>query len=125
MIASTAKRTAERIGLDFDPEKLTNDAAFNAKLGAAHLGELLAEEKGCPILVFAAYNAGGHRVKQWIEAYGDPRSPNVDPVDWVERIPFSETRNYVQRVMENLTIYQTRFGEPLRGEMLREVNAKL
>lgn len=125
MIAATAQRTAERAGLDFDPTKLISDAGFNAKLGAAHLGELLAEEKGCPILVFAAYNAGGHRVNQWIEAYGDPRSPNVDPIDWVERIPFAETRNYVQRVMENLTMYEASFGEAPRAEMLREVHAKL
>lgn len=125
MIAATAKRTAERAGLMFDPVKLADDAAFNAKLGAAHLGTLFAEEKGCPILVFAAYNAGGGRVKQWITAYGDPRSPNVDPVDWVERIPFAETRNYVQRVMENLTVYEARFGDPPRAEMLREIHAKL
>ncbi len=125
MIAATAKRTAERAGLAFDPVKLADDAAFNAKLGAAHLGTLFAEEKGCPILVFAAYNAGGGRVKQWITAYGDPRSPNVDPIDWVERIPFAETRNYVQRVMENLTVYEARFGEEPHGKMLREINAKL
>jgi soluble lytic murein transglycosylase len=125
MIETTAKRTAQKIGVDFDQEKLISDSAFNAKLGAAHLGELLEEEKGSPILVFAAYNAGGHRVKQWIDAYGDPRKPDVDPVDWVERIPIAETRNYVQRVMENLTIYQARFGEAPRDQMLREIHAKL
>lgn len=125
MIAATAKRTAERAGLMFDPVKLADDASFNAKLGAAHLGTLFSEEKNCPILVFAAYNAGGGRVRQWINAYGDPRSPNVDPIDWVERIPFAETRNYVQRVMENLTVYETRFGEEPHGQMLREINAKL
>ena len=58
-----------------------------------------------------AYNAGPRRVKEWIQAYGDPRDPNVDPVDWVERIPFTETRNYVQRVVENLEVYKLRFGE--------------
>jgi soluble lytic murein transglycosylase len=125
MIESTAKRTADKEGLAYDPNKLMNDPAFNAKLGAAHLGELLQEEKGSPILVFAAYNAGGHRVAQWIEAYGDPRLSNVDPVDWVERIPYNETCNYVQRVMENLTMYQARFGEAPRTEMLREIHAKL
>ncbi|TAL81475.1 MAG: lytic transglycosylase domain-containing protein [Beijerinckiaceae bacterium] len=126
MIATTAKRTAERAGIDFDVSRLVDDAAFNAKLGAAHLGALLVKEKGCPILVFAAYNAGGGRVKQWISAYGDPRSPNVDPVDWVERIPFAETRNYVQRVMENLMVYEASFGEAPHAEMLRKVqNARL
>jgi len=125
MIDSTAKRTADKEGLAFQPDKMMNDTAFNAKLGAAHLGELLEEEKGSPILVFAAYNAGGHRVSQWIEAYGDPRLPNIDPIDWVERIPFNETRNYVQRVMENLTMYEASFGEAPRTEMLREIHAKL
>jgi soluble lytic murein transglycosylase len=112
MINETAKRTAERAGLDFSTDKLTSDAAFNAKLGAAHLGQLLNEQRGSYILTFAAYNAGGGRVKQWIDAYGDPRSPGVDPIDWVERIPFTETRNYVQRVMENLAMYQVSFSDP-------------
>ena len=123
MIAATAKSTAKHAGLDFDPAKLISDAAFNAKLGAAHLGELLAKEKGCPILVFAAYNAGGGRVQQWITAYGDPRSPGVDPIDWVERIPFAETRNYVQRVMENLTMYRVSFGETTPAQIVREVHS--
>src|SRR5262249_11555337 len=60
---------------------------------------------------FAGYNAGRGRVQQWVAAHGDPRDPKVDAVDWVERIPFSETRNYVQRVMENLQVYRKRFGE--------------
>jgi soluble lytic murein transglycosylase len=110
MIVSTAKQTAQRAGLAFDPNRLLADATFNAQLGAAHLGALLAEQHGSFILTFAAYNAGGKRVKQWIDAYGDPRTPGVDPIDWVERIPFTETRNYVQRVLENLTVYQARFN---------------
>jgi soluble lytic murein transglycosylase len=60
-------------------------------------------------MTFAGYNAGRGRVRDWIKAYGDPRDPKVDPVDWVERIPLSETRNYVQRVMENLLVYRVRF----------------
>jgi soluble lytic murein transglycosylase len=71
----------------------------------------MGEHPGSLILTFAAYNAGGRRVKEWIAAFGDPRDPNVDPIDWVERIPFAETRNYVQRVTENLEIYRLRFGE--------------
>ena len=90
---------------------MVTDAAFNAQLGAAHLGELMAEEGGSYILTFAAYNAGGGRVKQWIDAYGDPRQPGVDPIDWVERIPFTETRNYVQRVMANVEMYKAIFAD--------------
>ena len=74
------------------------------------LAILLGGNNGSYILSFAGYNAGRGRVKQWIAAYGDPRDPNVDPVDWVERIPISETRNYVERIMENLQVYRVRFG---------------
>jgi soluble lytic murein transglycosylase len=60
-------------------------------------------------MVFAGYNAGRGRVREWIKAHGDPRDQNVDPVDWVERIPLAETRNYVQRVAENFAVYRVRF----------------
>jgi len=111
MIASTARHTAYLAGVGFDLRRMISEPAFNAQLGAAHLGVLLGEHRGSYILTFAAYNAGGGRVKEWIDAYGDPRKPNVDPIDWVERIPFSETRNYVQRVMENFVVYRAKFGE--------------
>lgn len=111
MIASTARHTAQQTGVGFDLKKMLDEPAFNARLGAAHLGMLLDEHKGSYVLAFAAYNAGGKRVKEWIDAYGDPRKSNVDPIDWVERIPISETRNYVQRVIENLTVYRARFGD--------------
>lgn len=111
MIASTARHTAYQHGVAFDLSRMTSEPAFNAKLGAAHLGILMGEYRGAYLLTFAAYNAGGGRVKQWMDAYGDPRKPNVDPVDWVERIPITETRNYVQRVMENFVVYRAKFGE--------------
>ncbi len=111
LMPATAKRTAQRFGVDFNLDRLLSDASYNAKIGAAHLGELMEDWKGSLILTFASYNAGGGNVKKWIDAYGDPRSPQVDPIDWVERIPFSETRNYVQRVMENLQVYRSRLGE--------------
>ncbi len=127
MIISTAKRTAQRARVAFDPKRLTTDAAYNARLAARHLGELMAEQKGSYVLTFAAYNAGGKNVKEWIDAYGDPRKPGVDPVDWIERIPFTETRNYVQRVIENLNVYRTQFGEtgPAPVETILGAQAKL
>ena len=112
MISSTARSTAVRAGVSYDDGRLANDPAFNAQLGAAHLGTLLDEQGGSYILTFAAYNAGGKAVKDWIAAYGDPRKPGIDVVDWIERIPYSETRNYVQRVMENLQIYRAKLGRP-------------
>ena len=111
LISSTARLTAAKLGVSYDDARLANDPAFNAQLGAAHLGQLLGEQRGSYILTFAAYNAGSARVKEWIAAYGDPRRPGVDPVDWIERIPFTETRNYVQRVFENLQVYRSLFGE--------------
>ena len=79
-------------------------------MGAAYLGQLLDDEGGSLELALAAYNAGGGRVAQWIAAYGDPRAGKVDPVDWVERIPFDETRDYVERVSENLGVYRARLA---------------
>ncbi len=111
MMEPTARGAAKRAGVAYDEARLRRDPAFNARLGAFHLGELLDEYKGSHILAFAAYNAGGGNVADWISAYGDPRNPQVDPVDWIERIPFTETRNYVQRVTENLHIYRALLGE--------------
>ena len=71
----------------------------------------MGEWRGSYLLTIAAYNAGSGNVKKWIEAYGDPRKFEIDPIDWVERIPFTETRNYVQRVMENLQVYRSRLDE--------------
>jgi soluble lytic murein transglycosylase len=83
-------------------------------VGAAELAGLIQDYRGNHILVFAGYNAGRGRVRDWIAKFGDPRDPKVDPIDWVERIPFMETRNYVQRVMENLQVYRTRFDKDAR-----------
>ncbi|MEZ0171588.1 lytic transglycosylase domain-containing protein [Microvirga sp. TS319] len=116
LMPATAKRTAQRFGVGFDLNRLVDDPSYNAKIGSAHLGELMEDWKGSYILAFASYNAGGGNVKKWIRSYGDPRQPDVDMIDWVERIPFYETRNYVQRVMENLQVYRARLKEkPVSG----------
>ena len=101
--------TAKRFGVSYDWDRMVNDSVYNTQMGAAELSALVSEYKGCHIMVFAGYNAGRGRVREWIKAHGDPRDPNVDPVDWVERIPLAETRNYVQRVVENLAVYRVRF----------------
>ncbi len=100
----------KRAGVTFDLNRLKTNSAYNAAVGAAELGGLLEDYRGSYIMTFAAYNAGRGSLKKWIDRYGDPRDPKVDAVDWVELIPFSETRNYVQRVMENLQVYRARFG---------------
>ena len=105
-----ARYVCKRHGATYDLSRLKNDPVYNAMLGAAELGGLLEDYRGSYIMTFAAYNAGRGSVKKWIERYGDPRDPKVDAVDWVELIPFSETRNYVQRIMENLQVYRARFG---------------
>jgi soluble lytic murein transglycosylase len=102
--------TAKRFGVTYDWKRLVSDPAYNTEMGAAEVAALLKEYHGSYIMTFAGYNAGRGRVNQWVAQHGDPRDPKVDAVDWVERIPFAETRNYVQRVMENLQIYGARFG---------------
>ncbi len=111
MLPSTASRTASRFKVPFSADRLIAEPAFNAMLGAAHLGELMEETKGSIVMTFASYNAGGGRVREWIAAFGDPRQPGVDVVDWVERIPFYETRHYVQKIMENYQVYRARFTD--------------
>jgi len=106
LMPATAHRVAKTINLPYQRAKLTEDAAYNMALGRAYLSHLLEEFEGSTALALAAYNAGPHRVARWIKAFGDPRRPGVDPVDWIERIPFAETRNYVQRVLEGQVVYR-------------------
>ena len=101
--------TAKRFGVTYDWDRMVSDPIYNTQMGAAELSALLKEYDGSHIMTFAGYNAGRGRVREWVKQFGDPRDPNVDAVDWVERIPFAETRNYVQRVMENLQVYRVRF----------------
>jgi soluble lytic murein transglycosylase len=112
LLPSTAKGVAARHGIAYAPEKLTRDPGFNATLGAHYLGEQIDAFGGSYILTFIAYNAGPRKVPEWIERYGDPRGKSIDEVvDWIERIPFPETRNYVMRVMENYQVYKSRLGQ--------------
>jgi soluble lytic murein transglycosylase len=106
----TAHEITKALGMQFSKERLVIDATYNLTLGQAFLDRLLERFGGSYLLAAAAYNAGPARVKQWLDAFGDPRGHTVDPVDWIESIPYPETRNYVQRVLENLQIYRLRLG---------------
>lgn len=117
LMPGTARIVARQINVPYRKSKLTSDPAYNAMLGSAHLGDLVNKFQGSYIMTIAAYNAGARRVDEWVDKYGDPRSSAVDPIDWVENIPFTETRNYVQRVLENVQVYRDRLSQgtvPLR-----------
>lgn len=130
LMPRTARMVAKQIGVPYAPGRLS-DPVYNATLGAAHLGDLVQNEfSGSYIMSIAAYNAGASRVRQWVTDFGDPRSTQVDPIDWIENIPFSETRNYVQRVMENTEVYRSRLsGKPetvrIDADIRRHVGAPI
>jgi soluble lytic murein transglycosylase len=112
LMPSTARPLAKELGVKkLQEKKLTSDPAFNVRLGRLYLEKLIDRFNGSYIMAVAAYNAGPSRVRDWTILYGDPRSAETDAIDWVENIPFDETRNYVQRVMENLQIYRSRLSE--------------
>lgn len=122
LLPSTAKRVASRHQLAYTEEKLTEDPAFNATLGSHYLGEQIDKFEGSLIMTFAAYNAGPGRVNQWIKRYGDPRGKGVEAaIDWIESIPFTETRDYVQRVMENYQVYKMLLDQ--KADIVADVTA--
>lgn len=111
LMPGTARQLAKKAGMSFSQARLTSDAGYNATLGSAFLGEQLDRFGGSYVLTFAGYNAGPNRAAQWVAKYGDPRGKQVDEVvDWIERIPYTETRSYVQRVMENYEVYKMRIS---------------
>ncbi len=106
LMPATARAVSRQMRERYDRNALTNDPTYNIMLGSKYLGDLIDQFDGSYIMAIAAYNAGPYRVKRWIREFGDPRKAEVDPIDWIEQIPFTETRNYVQRVMENLQVYR-------------------
>ncbi len=116
LLPGTAKSMARKAGVKYSKRRLTRDPAYNVRLGTEFLARQLDRFGGSPILTFAAYNAGPRRASEWLERFGDPRGASTDfAIDWIEQIPFSETRNYVMRVMENWQVYRKR----LDGARLR------
>jgi len=112
LMPGTARDVARDLGLDHSPSSVLSDWAYNARLGAEYLRQMAGRFDGNIILIAAAYNAGPARPPRWIERFGDPRGKDIDAVvDWIEHIPFRETRNYVMRVAESLPIYRARLGK--------------
>lgn len=111
LIGPTAAREAKRLGVAHSERKLF-DPKHNLLLGSSHLSSLLKDFKGSYILVAIAYNAGPHVARRWITELGDPRQCGMDIIDWIELIPYGETRNYVQRVLETVTVYRCLEGSP-------------
>ncbi len=107
----TAQAVAKQVGVGTSLVSLTTDPSHNMRLGTTYLRQMLDRFDGSLPLAVAAYNAGPHRVDQWLAENGDPRVGPIDMLDWIELIPFNETRNYVQRVLENVVIYRARRGE--------------
>ncbi len=107
VLPSTAKLVAPRVGLVYDGGSL-NDPAYNVRIGTGYLAQLVEQFGPSVALVASGYNAGPGRPKKWIASFGDPRDPSVDVVDWVEMIPFTETRTYVMRVVESVVIYRAK-----------------
>jgi soluble lytic murein transglycosylase len=112
VMPETARMMATKLGKGFDRARLTSDPAYNAALGSEYLKQLLEEFGPSIALIASGYNAGPGRPRAWVEQFGDPRRDDVDVVDWVEMIPFSETRTYVMRVAESVVIYRAK----LKGE---------
>ena len=110
LMPATARETAHLLGVSYSISRLTSDAAYNAFLGSSYLARQLSRFDGSLIMAAAAYNAGGGNVNKWIRAFGNPTNPSVDPVVWIEQIPFVETRKYVQRVLANYLFYRERLG---------------
>ncbi len=111
LMPATAKETAQKIGASHSKARLTNDPEYNALLGSTYLATQLDRYEGSLILAASAYNAGAGNVNKWIQLFGDPRNANIDPVSWIERIPFVETRKYVQKIMANYMVYRLREGK--------------
>ncbi len=123
LMPATAKLVARQYRVPFVQNKLKGDPAYNVKLGAAHLADLVEDFNGSYILTLVAYNAGPRRSREWVDEYGDPRGGQVDAVDWVECIPFEETRGYVQKVLQNVHVYRSRMApdsvRPMTADLKR------
>ncbi|SMC62681.1 lytic transglycosylase domain-containing protein [Primorskyibacter flagellatus] len=111
VMPATAQAVASRLGIAHQTEMLTRNWKHNAKLGAEYLAWMSRRFDANPVMMAASYNAGPGRPTRWMAEYGDPRKGDIDVIDWIEMIPFDETRNYVMRVTESLPVYRARLGK--------------
>ena len=116
----TAKHVCRDYKIKCDINRLLSDPSYNTMLASAYVGDRMEEFSGSYILTLAGYNAGPGRARQWIRQFGDPRNPKIDPIDWIERIPIQETREYVAKVLANIQIYRARLGEEQAALRLEE-----
>ena len=116
----TAKHVCRDYKIKCDIPRLLTDKAYNTMIASAYIADRMGEFQGSYVLGIAGYNAGPGRARQWIREFGDPRDPKVDPVDWIYRIPFEETREYVQKVLANTQIYRARLGNTENGLRINE-----
>ncbi|MFV0322252.1 MAG: transglycosylase SLT domain-containing protein [Alphaproteobacteria bacterium] len=123
LMPATAKETAGKYGLGWSGTSKLFTKDYNITLGTHYLADQVSRFDGSYILAAVAYNAGPGRANQWIKTYGDPRSKNVDAIEWVENIPIEETRGYVQHVLENLLVYRTIFDDVDEDETLTSIMA--
>ena len=123
LMPATAQQVSTKLGVKYTQARLTGDPDFNVSLGSTYLQEMLSRFNGSYVLAIAAYNAGPGRVRQWLEQLGDPRAEGVNVIEWVEMIPFYETQNYVQRVLEGLQIYRQRLdGKKSQLNILKDLS---
>jgi len=120
----TAKHVCHDYKITCDIPRLMKDPAYNTMMGSAYISDRMDEFAGSYVLTLAGYNAGPGRAREWIKEFGDPRDAKVDPIDWIHRIPFEETREYVQKVLSNIQVYRARLGEQatalrLNGDLRR------
>ena len=115
LLPSTAESVARKLGIGYSRDRLTVDPAYNIRLGSAYFAELLERFDGAPALALAGYNGGPGNVRRWLALYGDPRKGEIALNDWIESIPYAETRNYVQRVLEAVPVYRQLLGNPQRA----------
>ena len=120
LMPQTARQVAASVKMKYELSRLVSDPSYNVTLGSAFLAQLVSAYGGSYVLTLAAYNAGPGRVAEWIKEFGDPRDKDVDPIDWVERIPFTETRQYVQKILESIQLYRCGFENSKPGFQLVE-----